>query len=247
MSNLTPTADTDLFSEPYIKSLQNRAFNPLNDVTQTDFILEGGVTIALRQANGAIIVKIAQYPHQTSIVVPNAKDRLVNQNGEATIREIFASLILAHRSRRARLAIAGDAPEGLTDLLLDCLQVCFSQVQQPPRGRLSIYTPTAIQKSGFAVSNCTETKSKVDEIHSALEPLLTQLPSSNAQLVDVVGHIAAHQWARGHDIALVPTFYERTVGPIPGIINRLEVIRHVISEIPKFGVDPLPIVKILGG
>src|SRR3546814_15131681 len=105
MSEFTLSTNADLASELFLKSLQNRELHPLNDVTNTDFILEGGITLALRASDYGLVLKVMKYPFQISIAVPHANQRLRQQNGQASIREILAASIKFHRSKRVRLEI----------------------------------------------------------------------------------------------------------------------------------------------
>src|SRR3546814_3228843 len=93
MSEFTLSTNADLASELFLKSLQNRELHPLNDVTNTDFILEGGITLALRASDYGLVLKVMKYPFQISIAVPHANQRLRQQNGQASIREILAASI----------------------------------------------------------------------------------------------------------------------------------------------------------
>src|SRR3546814_2097117 len=58
MSEFTLSTNADLASELFLKSLQNRELHPLNDVTNTDFILEGGITLALRASDYGLVLKV---------------------------------------------------------------------------------------------------------------------------------------------------------------------------------------------
>src|SRR3546814_12427703 len=79
-----------------LKSLQNRELHPLNDVTNTDFILEGGITLALRASDYGLVLKVMKYPFQISIAVPHANQRLRQQNGQASIDRKSTRLNSSH-------------------------------------------------------------------------------------------------------------------------------------------------------
>src|SRR3546814_14532895 len=68
-------------------------------------ILEGGITLALRASDYGLDLKVMKYPFQISIAVPHANQRLRQQNGQASIREILAASIKFHRSKRVRLVV----------------------------------------------------------------------------------------------------------------------------------------------
>src|SRR3546814_20318083 len=102
MSEFTLSTNADLASELFLKSLQNRELHPLNDVTNTDFILEGGITLALRASDYGLVLKVMKYPFQISIAVPHANQRTRQHNGHESIPKILASSIKFHTPKRKR-------------------------------------------------------------------------------------------------------------------------------------------------
>lgn len=248
MSDFNLSANSDLAGEPFLKSLQNRAMHPVNDVTNTDFILEGGITLALRKSDYGMVLKVMKYPLQLSISVPNANERLLRQNGQATIREILAASIKAHRSKRVRLVVDDNPPEGLIDLIFGCLYLAADHSNPNRPWRTSIYAPSSIQIAGFSTMLFEPATDRIEQLRSALNPLLSLIPETATNLIAVEG-LGAHSWARGHDYAVVPQKFDRIITPenALGAVARMELMRDMLSEIPKFGVDPLPIVKTFTG
>lgn len=247
MTNLQLAIDSDLFAEPFLRSLQNRIFNPLNEVTQTDFILEGGITIALRKTTETAIIKLVKYPLQTSIVLPFPNDRLIRQNGEATLREIFAGMINAHRQKRVRLVQEETMPDGLVDLIFDCISLGLWEPLSSSRSKISISTPSSLQRPGISISHYTGAAKQFEELRNAVAPLLALLPDEPLRLREVAGSLASFDWARGHDIALSPKSYDRA--PSEGAANfnaRTAMVHKIIAQISKFDIDPTPIITALG-
>src|SRR3546814_7499053 len=150
MSEFTLSTNADLASELFLKSLQNRELHPLNDVTNTDFILEGGITLALRASDYGLVLKVMKYPFQISIAVPHANQRLRQQNGQASIREILAASIKFHRSTRVRLVVDHNPPEGLIDVIFGCLYLASDHTNTKRPWHTSIYASSSIQTPGFS-------------------------------------------------------------------------------------------------
>lgn len=258
MNDFDETPTIDLCTETFLGSLQNRALNPLNEETQTDFILVDGITIALRKSESALILKIMKYPSQMSVVVPNPNERLIRQNGEVTVREIIATMIVGLKRQRIRLVQDEPMPEGLLDTIFDSLYLFADNESRARRGRASIYAPSSIQRPGFSTTHTNlasawvqpvsqnKVPSRQVEIQSSLEPLLQLIPEGSVRVAKVEGALAAHKWARGHDYAIIPSNYERLSSndPSGSVLDRMEIIQRLLVNIPKFGEDPLPIISL---
>src|SRR3546814_7203218 len=95
MSEFTLSTNADLASELFLKSLQNRELHPLNDVTNTDFILEGGITLALRASDYGLVLKVMKYPFQISIAVPRSEEH--TSELQSLMRYSFAFFIFKNK------------------------------------------------------------------------------------------------------------------------------------------------------
>ena len=248
MTEFKLSTNSDLAGEPFLKSLQNREMHPVNNVTHTDFILEGGITIALRKSEYGMVLKVMKYPLQISIAVPHANERLLQQNGQATIREILAASIKSHRSKRARLVVDDNPPEGLIDVIFGCLYLAADHSNPKRPWRTSVYAPSSIQTAGFSTMLFEPGSGRDEQLRSAFDPLLSLIPEAATDLVSAES-LGAHSWARGHDYAVVPQKFDRTITSenALGAVARMKLMRDMLSEIPKFGVDPLPIVETFTG
>src|SRR3546814_7226309 len=87
-----------------------------------------------------------------------------------------------------------------------------------------------------------------EQLRSALNPLLSLLPETATKVQKVDG-LGAHNWARGHDYAVIPETFDRQITSenAVGSIDRMKLMRDMLTEIPKFGVDPLPIIETFTG
>lgn len=246
MTDFASASKNELGSADFIRRLQNSDLVPLNDVTKTDFIVSGGITLALRKANRGVVLKIEKHPLQLSIAVPHANQRLRNQNGEATIREILAAILTSYRSRRVRLVVDQTPPEGLIDTIFNCLYLAARHDNPQRPWRTVIYAPSALQDADFSTALTDQSSSRAADVRAALRPLLALIPQGEIRFEEV-GGMAAHDWARGHDCALIPDQFEYRISTEEslGVVDRMKMMSKILAEIPKFGVEPLPVVNIL--
>src|SRR3546814_18343976 len=89
---------------------------------------------------------------------------------------------------------------------------------------------------------------RTEQLRSALNPLLSLLHETATKVQKVDG-LGAHNWARGHDYAVIPETFDRQITSenAVGSIDRMKLMRDMLTEIPKFGVDPLPIIETFTG
>src|SRR3546814_10879566 len=104
--------------------------------------------LALRASDYGLVLKVMKYPFQISIAVPHANQRLRQQNGQASIREILAASIKFHRSKRVRLVVDLNPPEGLLDVIFGCLYLAPDDSNP-----IKSYTHTSELKSPISVSH----------------------------------------------------------------------------------------------
>src|SRR3546814_865092 len=76
--------------------------------------------------------------------------RLRQLNGQASIREILAASIKFHRSKRVRLVVDHNPPEGLIDVIFGCLYLASDHSNPKRPWRTSIYASSSIQTPGFS-------------------------------------------------------------------------------------------------
>src|SRR3546814_14535013 len=101
-----------------------------------------------------------KYPFQISIAVPHANQRLRQQNGQASIREILAASIKFHRSKRVRLVVDHNPPEGLIDVIFGCLYLASDHSNPKRPWRTSIYASSSIHTHGFLTTQIGRASSR---------------------------------------------------------------------------------------
>src|SRR3546814_20435280 len=80
---------------------------------------------------------------------------------------------------------------------------------------------------------------RTEQLRSALNPLLSLLPETATKVQKVDG-LGAHNWARGHDYAVIPDTFARQITSENdvGSIDRMTLKRDMHTDIPQFGVAP---------
>src|SRR3546814_15364993 len=74
--------------------------------------------------------------------------------------------------------------------------------------RTSIYASSSIQTPGFSTMLVEPNHARTEQLRSALNPLLSLLPETATKVQKVDG-LGAHNWARGHDYAVIPETFDR--------------------------------------
>src|SRR3546814_1671897 len=91
----------------------------------------------------------------------------------------------------------------------------------------SIYASSSIQTPGFSTMLVEPNHARTEQLRSALNPLLSLLPETATKVQKVDG-LGAHNWARGHDYAVIPETFDRQITSenAVGSIDRMKLMRR---------------------
>ena len=241
---MTAGSATRLAAPAFLEDVLSKELVPLNAQTDTDFILSGGITIAVRKGEDHLLLKIDRLPDHATFIVNHPNRDLLAKPGADLVRPLFELALNAGQRTRADGAEYEPNRNLLSVIHEAMLLYGLPEVMPGIDQRAVIVAPSPIQHGSLALSR-TRSRDQNEAFLDAMRPMLAELPVGGVSFekFNSKKHAYSEIWS-GVDYIFAQDAFAAT-GAIPAgtsVVELMKIVQDLADRIRKIGFDPEPII-----
>lgn len=244
---MTTGSAANLTTPTFLKDVLSKELVPLNDRTDTDFILTGGITIAIRKHEQHLLLKVDQVPDHATFIVNNPSAELLAETGSNLIQRLFRLALIAVQKDRAKIIDTHEPNPELIAVIQEAMLLYAPPAPQGVKQRAIVLAPSPIQHGCLALFNKYPPE-RDRAFLNVMQPLLGEIPAGGVGFDEF--RSSKHEYSEirnGIDYIFAQDSFIAVGGPPEGIspVEIMKMLRDLDARIRKLGFDPDPILRAI--